>query len=87
MRFLLHDRDTQFPASVDVAFASENGEAILTPYRAPNAKGYVERLMKSYQGACILRDEPTTEEAAREVTEAFLAHDHDERPRPAARPG
>jgi hypothetical protein len=43
-------------------------------------KGYVERLIKSYQVECVLRDRPTTEEAAREVTEAFLAHYHDERP-------
>ena len=48
--------------------------------RRPDLKGYVERLIKSYQAECVWRDKPTTEEAAREVTEAFLAHYHDERP-------
>jgi hypothetical protein len=50
------------------------------PPRQPQKKGYVERLIKSYQAECIRVDTPTTEEAAREVTEAFLAHYHDERP-------
>jgi hypothetical protein len=50
------------------------------PPRRPDLKGYVERLIKSYQAECITRDQPTTEEAAREGTEAFLAHYHDERP-------
>jgi hypothetical protein len=37
-------------------------------------------LIRTYQAECIRRDQPTTEEAAREVTEAFLRHYHDERP-------
>jgi transposase InsO family protein len=55
-------------------------EPNLCPPRRPDLKGYVERLIKSYQTECVARDKPTTEEAAREVTEAFLAHYHDERP-------
>jgi hypothetical protein len=50
------------------------------PPRRPDRKGYVERLIRTYQTECIRRDRPTTEEAAREVTEAFLQHYHDERP-------
>lgn len=52
----------------------------LCPPRRPDRKGYVERLIKTYQMECIRRDQPTTEEATREVTEALLAHYHDERP-------
>ena len=44
------------------------------------SKGYVERLIKSYQTECVARDKPTTEEAARGVTEVYLSHYHDERP-------
>jgi hypothetical protein len=44
------------------------------------SKGYVERLIKSYQTECITVEKPATEAAAREVTKAFLAHYHDERP-------
>jgi hypothetical protein len=50
------------------------------PPRQPQRKGYIERLIRTYQTECIRRDQPTTEEAAREVTEAFLDHYHTERP-------
>jgi hypothetical protein len=50
------------------------------PPRRPDRKGYIERLIRTYQAECIRRDQPTTEEATREVTEAFLRHYHDERP-------
>jgi transposase InsO family protein len=55
-------------------------EPNVCPPRRPDKKGYVERLIKSYQTECISLEKPATEEAAREVTEAFLAHYHDERP-------
>jgi transposase InsO family protein len=50
------------------------------PPRRPDKKGYVERLIKTYQTECILLEHPETEEAANEVTEAFLRHYHAERP-------
>lgn len=55
-------------------------EPNVCPPRRPDKKGYVERLIKSYQAECIAMDKPTTEEAAREATEVFLTHYHDERP-------
>jgi hypothetical protein len=50
------------------------------PPRQPQRKGYVERLILTYQTECIKRDQPDTEEAAREVTETYLSHYHDQRP-------
>jgi hypothetical protein len=50
------------------------------PPRRPDRKGFVERFIKTYQAECIQLDHPTTEEASREVTEAFLVHYHEERP-------
>ena len=44
---MVHDRDTKFPPSYDVVFASEGIEAILTPYRAPNANAYAQRWVRS----------------------------------------
>jgi transposase InsO family protein len=55
-------------------------EPNVCPPRQPQKKGYVERLIKTYQGECLLREHPETEEAAREATEAFLQHYHAERP-------
>lgn len=55
-------------------------QANVCPPRRPDRKGYVEQLIKSYRAECIGRDQIGTEEAACEVTKAFLRHYDDERP-------
>jgi transposase InsO family protein len=62
-------------------------EPHVCPPRRPDKQSSVERLIKTYQAECLRLEQPATEEAAREVTEAFLRHSHAERPRPATWPG
>ena len=46
MKFLIHDRDTKFTRSFDRIFLSEGIDIGLTPYRAPKANAFAERVRR-----------------------------------------
>src|SRR5215472_15727660 len=52
-RFLIHDRDSNFPAAFDAAFRAEGLEVIRAPVWAPNANARCERRVSSVRRECL----------------------------------
>ncbi len=57
MRFLIHDRDTKFPAAFDTVFTTADVTIIRTPgypmAKAPNANAVAERWIRSVRQECL----------------------------------
>lgn len=53
MRFLIHDRDSEFDASFDQVSVSEDVKIVWTSFRAPKANAIAERWVRSVRHKCL----------------------------------
>jgi putative transposase len=80
LRFLIRDRDQMFPKPFDEVFTSEGIEIVRTLFRAPPAKGVVERFVRTVR-AEYLDWLPILNQAHLErVLAEFTEHDSGHRP-------
>jgi putative transposase len=80
VRFLIHDRDSKFPAAFDTIFTSEHITIIRTPPQVPNANAFAERWVRSVREECLDRILILGEAHLRRVLIAYLAYYNHARP-------
>lgn len=80
VRYIIHDRDAQFPATFDAVFATEGMAVVRTPYRAPHANAFAERWVRSAREECVDHLLIASEAHLRRVPTAYAAYFDEARP-------
>jgi putative transposase len=80
MRFLIHDRDSEFSAAFDEVLRSEAIDVIRTSIRAPQANAYAERFVRTIRAECLDWLLIVGRRHLEHVLRAYTAHYHRGRP-------
>jgi len=86
-RFLLHERDGIYSPQLDSALADMGLTILKTPYRAPQANAYCERLVGSVRRECLDYLIPLNEKHLRRTLKLWVDHYNKGRPHSSLGPG
>jgi len=79
-RYVLHDRDTKFSASIGQTLTAAGVEPLKLPPRSPNLKAFAERWVRSVKHECLGKLILFGEGSLKRALNEFLEHYHAERP-------
>jgi transposase InsO family protein len=86
-RFLIHDRDTIYSSELDSALKAMGLSILKTPFRAPQANAFCERLVGSIRRECLDFLIPLNERHLRTILKEWVAHYNRGRPHSSLGPG
>jgi len=86
-RFLVHDRDSIYSSAFDSAVEAMGLSVLKTPFRAPQANAFCERLVGSIRRECLDFLIPLSERHLRRILKDWVAHYNNGRPHSALGPG
>ena len=86
-KFVVHDRDSIFAASVDQSLKDFGLRVLKTPVRTPTANSFCERLIGSMRRDCLDYLIPVNERHLKKFLQGFVIHYNRGRPHSALGPG
>jgi len=86
-RYLIHDRDSIFSASLDESLRDLGLEILKTPPRSPKANAHCERLIGTVRRECVDHVIPLGELHLRRILREWIGHYNCGRPHSALGPG
>lgn len=86
-RFVIHDRDSIYSTELDAAVRSLGVKVLRTPFRAPQANAFCERLVGTIRRECLDFLIPLNERHVRRILKEWIAHYNRGRPHSSLGPG
>jgi transposase InsO family protein len=86
-RFVIHDRDSIYSRDLDLALKSMGIRVLRTPFRAPQANGFCERLIGTIRRECLDFLIPINEKHLKKVLTEWVTHYNRGRPHASLGPG
>jgi putative transposase len=86
-RFMIHDRDSIYAAGLDAALASMGVRVLKTPFHAPQANAFCDRVIGTIRRECLDFLIPLNERHLRRILKEWVTHYNHGRPHSSLGPG